>query len=114
MPISRLSGVRDETSAPSTRMRPEVGVSKPAIIRRVVVLPQPDGPSSVTNDPPASDSDTSSTATTGRPSGERNTFVSRSSSTLAGVEVLPVTSNAPRQPLPGPPSSVAPRGWSNR
>ena len=29
-------------------MRPLVGVSKPAIIRRVVVLPQPEGPSRVT------------------------------------------------------------------
>ena len=30
-------------------MRPEVGVSRPAIIRSVVVFPQPEGPSSVTN-----------------------------------------------------------------
>ena len=63
MPISRLSGVRRETSLPSTRMRPEVGFSKPAIMRSVVVLPQPDGPSSVTNEPPPNASDTSSTAT---------------------------------------------------
>ena len=26
-------------------MRPEVGISSPAIMRKVVVLPQPDGPS---------------------------------------------------------------------
>ena len=31
-------------------MRPLVGVSSPAIIRRVVVLPQPEGPSSVTKE----------------------------------------------------------------
>ena len=29
-------------------MRPLVGVSRPAIMRRVVVLPQPEGPSRVT------------------------------------------------------------------
>ena len=29
-------------------MRPLVGVSRPAIMRSVVVLPQPEGPSSVT------------------------------------------------------------------
>ncbi len=37
--------------APSSRMRPLVGSSKPAIIRSVVVLPHPDGPSSEKNSP---------------------------------------------------------------
>ena len=32
---------------------PVVGFSKPAIMRSIVVLPQPDGPSSVTNSPSA-------------------------------------------------------------
>ena len=32
-------------------MRPAVGFSKPAIIRSVVVLPQPDGPRNETNSP---------------------------------------------------------------
>ena len=31
-------------------MRPLVGVSSPAIMRRVVVLPQPEGPSRVTKE----------------------------------------------------------------
>ena len=31
-------------------MRPLVGVSRPAIMRRVVVLPQPEGPSRVTKE----------------------------------------------------------------
>src|SRR5690349_24019740 len=35
----------------STMMVPVVGASKPAIILRIVVLPQPDGPSSETNSP---------------------------------------------------------------
>src|SRR6266702_2746166 len=33
------------------RIVPEVGVSRPATIRRVVVLPQPEGPSSAKNEP---------------------------------------------------------------
>src|ERR687892_415816 len=37
------------TSLPSSRMRPAVGISSPAIIRSVVVLPQPEGPSSTKN-----------------------------------------------------------------
>ena len=39
------------TSSPLSSMRPEVGASKPPIIRRVVVLPQPDGPSRLKNSP---------------------------------------------------------------
>src|SRR5450631_1391913 len=35
------------------RIFPAVGSSKPATIRSVVVLPQPDGPSSEKNSPPA-------------------------------------------------------------
>ena len=36
---------------PFRRISPEVGMSKPAIMRSVVVLPQPDGPRKVTNSP---------------------------------------------------------------
>jgi len=39
------------TSSPARSIRPEVGSSKPAIIRRVVVLPQPLGPSIEKNSP---------------------------------------------------------------
>src|SRR6478752_7191238 len=38
-------------SSPLTRIVPAVGFSKPAIIRSVVVLPQPDGPRNETNSP---------------------------------------------------------------
>src|SRR4029079_4376284 len=38
-------------SLPSTVIVPEVGFSKPAIIRSVVVLPQPEGPRNDTNSP---------------------------------------------------------------
>ncbi|CAB4952560.1 unannotated protein [freshwater metagenome] len=43
-------------------MLPAVGSSKPAIIRSVVVLPQPEGPSSAKNEPLGIVSDKSSTA----------------------------------------------------
>jgi len=38
-------------SRPDKAMRPAVGASKPASIIRVVVLPDPEGPSSVRNSP---------------------------------------------------------------
>ena len=45
-------------------MRPASGRSNPAIMRSVVVLPHPDGPSSEKNSPLPISSDTSSTAVT--------------------------------------------------
>ena len=47
----RLCGGVRETSTPSSRIAPSSGRSKPAIIRSVVVLPQPEGPSTVKNSP---------------------------------------------------------------
>ena len=44
-------------------MAPVVGLSKPAIIRSVVVLPQPDGPSIEKNSPAPIVKSASSTAT---------------------------------------------------
>ena len=46
MPVSRFCGGSPVTSLPSMVMWPPVGCTKPAIILRVVVLPQPDGPNS--------------------------------------------------------------------
>ena len=51
IPTLRLFGGRCVMSAPSTMIVPAVGCSKPAIIRSVVVLPQPDGPRNDTNSP---------------------------------------------------------------
>src|SRR3989442_959756 len=48
---------------PSIRIRPSSGVSKPAISRSNVVLPQPEGPSSAKNSPRSILSETPSTAT---------------------------------------------------
>src|SRR4249920_3975497 len=43
--MSRCAARRKVTSSPSSRIRPAVGSSSPAIILSVVVLPQPEGPS---------------------------------------------------------------------
>src|SRR5262249_53101306 len=47
----RRSGGKAVMSSPSNRMRPESGSTKPAIDRKVVVLPQPLGPNSDTSSP---------------------------------------------------------------
>ncbi len=47
----RLFGGSVVTSLPCSQTVPDVGSSKPAIIRMVVVLPQPDGPSIEKNSP---------------------------------------------------------------
>src|SRR5215471_7447243 len=49
--MSRAEARKPVTSSRSSRMRPEVGSSSPAIIRNVVVLPQPDGPKMTKNEP---------------------------------------------------------------
>ena len=69
---------------------PALGCSNPAIIRRVVVLPQPEGPSKVKNSPWAISRSTSRTATN-----SSKLFVTCSSRTLA----WPGSRFAPRSPL---------------
>src|SRR5215218_5705967 len=49
-------------SCPASTTRPSSGVSKPASMRRSVVLPQPDGPSSAKNSPSRISSESRSTA----------------------------------------------------
>ncbi len=58
----RLFAETDVTSAPWSTTLPVSGTSKPAIIRSVVVLPQPLGPSSEKNSPSPISSVMSSTA----------------------------------------------------
>ena len=53
MPTFRSWGGVRLMSWPSMEMVPDVGSSKPAIMRRVVVLPQPLGPRKDTNSPRA-------------------------------------------------------------
>ncbi len=63
MPSPRLLAGTLLTSLPSSTMLPPVGSTKPAIICSVVVLPQPDGPSSDMNSPRFTDRLRSCTAT---------------------------------------------------
>src|SRR6266581_9697644 len=49
MAMSRSIGAKSLTTFSSIRMRPEVMLSSPATMRKVVVLPQPEGPTSTTN-----------------------------------------------------------------
>src|ERR1700675_1208126 len=71
MPRSRARGGTrmprsgDDTTRPPMAISPEVGCSSPATQRRVVVLPQPEGPSSTTISPAATAKLTPSIA--GRP-----------------------------------------------
>ena len=58
----RRFGVTRVTSCPWSSTRPSSGTSKPAIMRSVVVFPQPLGPSSEKNSPSPIASDTSFTA----------------------------------------------------
>src|SRR5881398_1305079 len=51
MAMPRSRGVRSLTTRPPMRMSPEVGSSRPAIIRRSVVFPEPDGPRRTRNSP---------------------------------------------------------------
>src|ERR1043165_256134 len=70
------------TSSPPIEMLPPVGCSRPAMQRNVVVLPQPDGPSSTTISPAATRKLTSSTA--GRPT--RNCL--RRCETISSADIL--------------------------
>src|SRR5689334_16619895 len=49
--MSRSAARFRVTSSPPSWISPPVGSSSPAIIRRVVVLPQPEGPSMTKNSP---------------------------------------------------------------
>ena len=70
MPSLRRSGGTNSPATASLTTRPPITIepvslrSSPATMRSVVVLPQPDGPSSVTNSPCSIDRSMSSTAFT--------------------------------------------------
>src|SRR5438094_2190296 len=63
MAMLRSRVLRSLTRRPAISTSPLVGASSPAIIRRVVVLPQPEGPSRQTTSPAPTVRSTSSTAT---------------------------------------------------
>ena len=54
----------EKRTRPATLISPLSGVSRPAMQRSVVVLPQPDGPSSVKSWPSSTSNEMSSTAST--------------------------------------------------
>src|SRR6266404_832882 len=62
MPKPRRSAGRFVMSPPSNSIVPVSGFSRPAIMRSVVVLPQPDGPSNPKNSPRSTSSEMSATA----------------------------------------------------
>src|SRR3954466_3407635 len=81
------------TLSPATRMRPASGSSKPAIIRSVVVLPQPEGPRSAKNSPGSIFKSMPSTARV-VPS---KLFSTRSRRTSAAVRGLSFIATGPNQ-----------------
>jgi hypothetical protein len=62
MAMSRSLAATRFMSAPSMSSRPAEMASRPAIMRSVVDLPQPEGPSRTMNSPSPISSETSSTA----------------------------------------------------
>ena len=51
MAMSRSLGATSLITRPSMAIRPPEGSSNPATMRSVVLLPQPEGPTSTTNSP---------------------------------------------------------------
>src|SRR6056297_1232490 len=62
MLTGRLFGGVSSTDLPLIRMSPDVGLRNPAIIRMIVVLPQPDGPRIEKKLPGGTEKETLSTA----------------------------------------------------
>src|SRR5690348_1809507 len=103
MPRSRARGGTsmprpgDDTTLPPIKISPPVGCSRPATQRNVVVLPQPDGPSSTTISPAGTVKLTPSTA--GRPIANRLVSAVTSSVAVMILTVrwlrrsLPITKN---------------------
>src|ERR1017187_5821697 len=75
MATPRRAGGRLVTSRPPISTRPALAVSRPAMMRRQVVLPHPDGPSNTVKLPALTSSDTPSSAVT--PPHRRLTSVNR-------------------------------------
>src|SRR3954462_12177195 len=88
-------------SWPASVIPPEVGVSRPATIRRVVVLPHPDGPRRAKNEPRGTSRSRSSTAvkapndlvrfSSRRPSKDARAGALRSCATSADDDIVEVS-----------------------
>ena len=97
MLTSRLYGGSPTTSRSPRKIRPDVGSSKPPIIRSVVVLPHPDGPSSAKNEPRGISSETRSTART-----SANSLTTSTSRTSGAIEPS-LTQRPPPEAVAGAP-----------
>src|SRR6266436_4917067 len=102
MPMSRSRGgtkmprAGDDTRCPAMLISPEVGCSRPATQRKVVVLPQPDGPSRTTISPAGTTKLTPSIA--GRPI--ENCLRRSVTSSVAVMVSLSSSSSSVRRSLP--------------
>src|SRR5713226_10642742 len=95
MAMPRSRGVKSLTRRPPMRISPEVGSSRPAIIRSRVVLPEPEGPRRTRNSPSRLSRSTLATAPTFP---RLNTLVSFLVSTTAmdlSLSSLPLVEDAP-------------------
>src|SRR5215468_9282372 len=86
MAMSRFFAGRSVTCSAPMYTSPAVTSSRPATMRRIVDLPQPDGPTSTMNSPSSVESETSFTAMTSEP----NRFVMPSSTIRAISSHLPL------------------------
>src|ERR1700687_4977891 len=100
---TRMPRSGDETTRPAMLISPEVGCSSPATQRKVVVLPQPEGPSSTTISPAGTAKLTPSIA--GRPIAN---CLRRSVTSSVAVMILPTSwiASCVRRSLPIPKSLV--------
>src|SRR5216683_5312284 len=93
MPMPRRStgtftpAAASNSASPCTAMRPSSGVSRPAMERKVVVLPQPEGPSMAKNAPGSSAKLTSRTPPASRSVGFAKIFVRRSTWSMAASAI---------------------------
>src|SRR5262245_2593925 len=79
-------GLGPSTGTPLSRMRPSLGRSRPATRLRIVLLPQPDGPTTATNSPARTSRLTRSMAVSGEtPSGATNRLVTPTRSSTDAV-----------------------------
>src|SRR6201996_4464624 len=91
---TRMPRPGDDTTLPAMLISPSVGCSRPATQRKVVVLPQPDGPSRTTISPAGTAKLTPSMA--GRPTAN---CLRRSVTSSVAVMTLPVSSTQPSLPV---------------
>src|SRR5262249_27328772 len=79
-------GFGPSTATPLSRMRPSLGRSRPATRLRIVLLPQPDGPTTATNSPARTSRLTRSMATSGdTPSGATKRLVTPTRSSTDAI-----------------------------